>query len=258
MQFPEVPRVIYQNTPLVGVTCQLNFPAILKIDKDSPAEFQERIRHQYPVLHLESSLDINLPPPVNTLPARFGTQTYEFRDDVEDSTVWRVALTSRALVLSTTKYERWEEFKERLAVPLQALLDVYSPAFFERLGLRYQNAISRSQVDMPDTPWRDLLNPAIGGLFNVVDDEKDIGSTQNITILRLNTGPKVRLQHGLVTLEDETEARYLIDQDFFIDRKTEVADVTDTLNILNKSSGWLFRWCISDRLHSALEPSRLD
>ena len=50
MPFPDVERVIYNENPLDRVICQLRFAPILKIDTEIPAEFQERIRIDYPNL----------------------------------------------------------------------------------------------------------------------------------------------------------------------------------------------------------------
>ncbi|HQU44113.1 MAG TPA: TIGR04255 family protein, partial [Pirellulales bacterium] len=48
MPLPEFPRVIYGKNPLEVVICQLRFPPILRIGAELPAEFQERIRKDYP------------------------------------------------------------------------------------------------------------------------------------------------------------------------------------------------------------------
>ena len=37
-------RCIYRRSPLIEVICQLRFPAILRIDAQAPAQFQEAIR----------------------------------------------------------------------------------------------------------------------------------------------------------------------------------------------------------------------
>ena len=36
-------RCIYRRSPLIEVICQLRFPAILRIDAQAPAQFQEAI-----------------------------------------------------------------------------------------------------------------------------------------------------------------------------------------------------------------------
>src|SRR5438270_13238194 len=68
MAFPEAPRVLYGVNPLDEVLCQLRFPPILKIDADSLADFQERVRTDYPFY--EKKPAVKLPP---GLPAEFAT-----------------------------------------------------------------------------------------------------------------------------------------------------------------------------------------
>lgn len=41
-------RAKYKNCPLVEVIFQLRFPTILSINTKQPAEFQEKIRRDYP------------------------------------------------------------------------------------------------------------------------------------------------------------------------------------------------------------------
>ena len=41
-------RFIYEKNQLVEVICQLRFPAILSIDSETPAAFQEKVRARYP------------------------------------------------------------------------------------------------------------------------------------------------------------------------------------------------------------------
>ena len=46
--FSECERVNYAKAQLAEVICQLRFPTILRIGASEPAEFQERIREDYP------------------------------------------------------------------------------------------------------------------------------------------------------------------------------------------------------------------
>ncbi len=255
MQFPDSPRVIYNRNPLAAVTCQFNFPPILQIDKEVPAAFQERIRHQYPVL--QESRGISLPQEIPSAigsQLNFGNATYQFRDDVPEKTVWMVSLTRDALSFTTSEYHRWEDFTERLVIPLQAFIEVYSPSFFSRVGLRYQNLILRSVLGIENIPWKELLTPQIAGILTTIEDEKDIEQGYTQIVLKLDTNRKVLFQHGFGTQQGNPERGYIIDNDFYTDTRTEVLDARSTLDSLNKTSGRLFHWCINDRLHTALEP----
>ncbi len=259
MRFPASPRVIYRNNPLIGVTCQFNFPAILRIGTEVPAAFQERIRQQYPVFQESSGFSINVQLPQQIASAvnplfRTQTPTYQFLDDSPDSSVWTISLSQNALSMSTSHYVRWEDYRAHLHEPLQALVDVYGPSFFTRIGLRYQNIICRSAAHISNTPWRDLLNQQIVGILVTADEESEIEGATNQALIRLDEDRKVLFRHGLAVQADTQEQCYLIDNDFFTEKRTEASDARTVLDSLNEASGRIFRWCISDTLHTALEP----
>ena len=86
--------------PLIEVICQLRFPAILRIDAQAPAQFQEAIRGDYPQF---SQWMENLPPrkeggklvPQGTQP------NYQF---LAKDNQWKVNLTKNFISLSTNHY----------------------------------------------------------------------------------------------------------------------------------------------------------
>jgi len=171
MPFPEAKRIIYRKNPLDQVICQLRFPPILKIDAEVPAEFQDRIRLDFPNLSDSLEIKVEVPHGVKAeIPPELikqalqssGIMNYEFSS--EDGT-WKVNLTRAFIALSTNKHERWESFKDKLASPLQALIDIYSPSYFSRIGLRYKDVIRRSSLGLNNVSWTDLLKPHILGLL---------------------------------------------------------------------------------------------
>ena len=44
---------VYEKNQLVETICQLRFPTILSIDTREPADFQDRIRAEFPRYHLQ-------------------------------------------------------------------------------------------------------------------------------------------------------------------------------------------------------------
>lgn len=258
MPFPDCARVIYAKNPLDEVICQLRFPPVLRIESELPARFQEAIRDAFP-LYTEAQATspvAEVPPQIRKLlPREFlqgGAKTHQFAS--EDKR-WILGLTRDAVALSTSNYERWDEFRERLAHPLEALLEQYQPAFFTRVGLRYQNVINRTKLGLAGVPWTTLLQPHILGEFSsthILEDEIDQAARQ--ARLRLPCG-HVLIRHGLGTATDTKELCFFIDGDFYVDTKTEPNDANTTLDNFNSQAGRLFRWCIADRLHNAMEPS---
>ena len=157
-------RVIYAKRQLVEVICQLRFPEILKIDVSEPADFQERIRRDYP--QYEKKIEQLPPQMVNGKPVPQGTvNNYQF---ISEDSQWKVSLTKGFVALSTHGYLRWEEFAKRLDRVLAALIQLYQPAYFTRVGLRYINAIDRAALGLEDCLWRELIQP---GYLALLADE---------------------------------------------------------------------------------------
>ena len=175
---------------------------------------------------------------------------YEF--STEDKT-WTLTLTKDFLALKTSNYLRWEDYLTHLQAPLEALLKIYDPSFFVRIGLRYQNIIDRSSLNL-DCGWKDLVEPhVLGELATDSISERVEASARDVTI-QLEDNEKVRVQHGLGISQKSNNEVYFIDADYHTTQRTEVKDAIATLGRFNGESGHLFRWCITKKLHNAMGP----
>lgn len=256
MPFPDAERVIYRQNPLTQVICQVRFPTLLIIESESPVAFQERIRHEYPFYKPVAATSIPLPEELlqafPQLAGLFGGSTggYEFRDATRS---WTVSLTNEALALSTTSYERWETFREKFQGPMAALVDIYHPHQFTRIGLRYRNTIQRSRIGLDNLEWGALLQPYIAGPLVNSDVASRVRGIAQTALLDLSEHPgQVQFQHGVA--EENDEQVYVIDSDFFIDTPVEIKDALALLDGFKRKARRLFRWCITDYLHAAMEP----
>src|SRR5262245_14199412 len=160
--FPPSDRVFYERAPLTEVTCQLRFPPVLRIESQAPADFQDRIRKIFPLV--ERAQD-----GLQEIPAEVLQSMGIFRQGAgfafsTESRAWTLALMSQQLVLTTQKYTQWKEFMDFFHPALRALVELYEPAFFQRIGLRYVNVIERSALGLSvETPWSDLLRQELLG-----------------------------------------------------------------------------------------------
>jgi len=80
-------------------------------------------------------------------------------------------------------------------------------------------------------------------------------SVQQLLIRLPDDSGMVRINHGLLTHKESGEHCYSIDNDFFIETRTEVNDGFEKLNLFKTVAATLFRWCITDRLHHAMRPT---
>ncbi len=264
MLFPDVKRVIYNKNPLDNVICQLQFPPILKIDSETPSDFQEIVRGTYPNLSDSSEIMFNLSQDMEKqIPSESvqkaltspGIKNYQFSS--EDGN-WKINLTRNFIALSTNNYYRWEEFKERLELPLKALIDIYSPSYFTRIGLRYVDVIVRSNLGLDGVNWRELIHGNILGLIAVPALSERIIGAQSIYEIKLDEEDNnVRLSTRTVRKIDQNEVCYMIDSDIFTKNKTEADKVLDKVEYFNKTASRLIQWCIKEKLHEAMEPKEL-
>ena len=258
MLFPDTEKVQYERPSLIEVICELRFPEVLKIESETPADFQDRVRFEYPLFEKRSPLALGIPAEVlRELPLELkvegGPSSYHFSS--EDGR-WTVALNSGSMSLSTREYRRWSDFKTHLELPFVALRDVYSPAFFSRIGLRYRNVIRPSELDLTNCSWSDLIQPYMAGVLAIEDVRDAIQvSVQQLLIRLPDDSGMVRINHGLLTHKESGEHCYSIDNDFFIETRTEVNDGFEKLNLFKTVAATLFRWCITDRLHHAMRPT---
>jgi uncharacterized protein (TIGR04255 family) len=258
--FPDSPRVIYAKAPLTEVVCQLRFPPLLRIESTPPADFQERIRAVFPLLERRPQLQLGLPqglPPeiMQIIGSASAGANYVFRTEKQDFTL---TLAPDWLALSTTKYERWEGFKSLLLPPLDALIDIYKPSFFSRIGLRYQNAIRRSILKVEDQAWVKLLEPHILGALALPHFEPHILEVRKVIRAKFPDGAgSMLLQHGFGGNDAHDRNVYLLDFDLYAE-KTEVKNAVSLLNDFHARAGRAFRWCITRFLHEHLGPSQLD
>ena len=169
---------------------------------------------------------------------------------------WKVSLTRDFLSLSTSEYTQWEHFRQHLEAPLQALTGVYAPAFFTRVGLRYQDLIQRSRLGLPGTTkWSELIKPHMAGVHALPELEGAVEESLGQLLISLpQFKAKVRINYGIVQTVDSDEKCFLIDGDYYTEERTKTDAVDGILAYFNKQSGRLFRWCIEDSLQKTERP----
>lgn len=264
MPFPDVERVIYDNNPLVEVVCEVRFPPILRISAADPIDFQDQIRSTYPeyeVGNLPGPLAQNGPDFLRSfLQSAFQEQSFEaaprgYRFLNADQS-WKVTLSQGSLSLSTSSYERWETFRERLAKVIGVLTNTYQPSYFSRIGLRYQNVISTENLGLEGFRWKDLLTqPILGELASPEFEDINVVGAKRSMILSVEEDLVLNLNHGFVeTVDDQGEA-YLIDTDYYKEGQIATTDCLAEADRCHSYAGKVFRWCITKRLHDLLGPT---
>lgn len=260
--FSKEPRCIYRSNQLAEVICQLRFPEILAVSANAPVDFQEAIRDEYPQYTLRKEAPA---PKISGVPGNLRLENqpevlnYQFSSA---DGVWRVNLTGKFISLACTRYVRWEEFAKKLDKPLAAFIRIYRPAYFERVGLRYLNFISRRALSLEDLPFSELIQPCyLGPLAESDVSERGSSRCSVDAELAISGGCRVKLHAGpgLVKRNGQAdqEIKFVFDQDLFMPGKLQLNLSAAALETLHSQAYSIFRGAITDTLHDALDPERI-
>lgn len=256
--FSSEERRVYRHNPLADVICQLRFPEILTIGANLPVDFQEAIRADFPRFDTRQETPA---PKLTGTPGNFTVQnqpaTVNYQFTSADG-VWRVNLTSKFISLTCSRYTCWEEFAKKLDKPLAAFIKLYQPAYFERVGLRYLNFISRKELSLENTPYRDLIAPCWLGPL-ALDSTNETGFSRSSVdaefAIRGGCRAKVHAGPGNVKRggKADPELKFVLDMDLYMPGNVAVNLSAGALQTLHSQAYPLFRGAITDTLHDAME-----
>lgn len=261
--FGSADRYQYMAHPLLETICQLRFPAILSIGAQEPAAFQEAIRGEYPRYVARQDqpapriTNANTPNPV--VEAQKPITNYNF---ISEDGRWKVNLTRDFIALSTVGYTRWEDFAGRLDKLLAEFIEIYHPAFFERIGLRYVNAVSRKRLRLEESGWTDLIQPAYLGVLAEPDVEEGALTKSALdTEMKLDGDLKVKIHAGLGLIGDgkkDAEVKFILDNDLSCAGNIKMTELPEKLLAMHTYADRLFRGAITSELHAAMGPEPID
>ena len=254
-------RSIYSKNQLLEVMCQYRFLPILRVETEVPSDFQEALREDYPRYSCRKDQQ---PPKMQMLAGQIprleqSAPTNNHCFSSEDG-LWRVNLTKDYLTLTAGRYTIWEEFARRLDKVLYQFIQVYRPACFQRVGLRYINAVSRTALELEQTPWRELIEEKyLGFMDDETIPETAFGRcTQDVEMalpggcrLKLHTGPGL-VHRGVVA--GDREVKFVLDIDVSVNGNLPVNKAVEALNTLHVHAWSVFRGAITDTLHDAMGP----
>ena len=263
MLYSDNPRVHYEKPQLAEVICQLRFPVILSIGANDPVDFQEAVRGVFPRYTARKEQPRPQITGLGTPDAKLETPKPIINHNfISADGHWKLNLTSGFISLSTVAYPGWETFGKQLDMPLAQFIRIYKPAFFERIGLRYVNIISRKALELEDEPWRELINPPYLGVLAEEDVDERAARKCSVDVeLNLDSSCRVKLHAGPGMVKANTpnatqdpEVKFILDMDLFMEGQIDPRMAAAGLETLHGHSTPLFQGAITDKLHSALEP----
>lgn len=263
MLFSDRPRTLYRNAPVHEVICQLRFPTILSINSTEPADFQELIRDEFPQYLRQQQ---TLPPKV--IGAGTPNPRVEQLPPITNYTFlsadgkWKLNLTRDFIALSTIHYSSWEEFARHLDKPLASFIKLYHPAYFQRVGLRYVNIISREKMGLEGTLWTELMAPAYTGPLVETDvrEENLVGYNCDFTLkldsscqVKIHAGPN-KIKRNIPGATVDPETKFVFDMDLFMGGNTPCTLSAAALETVHGHATRVFEGAVTDTLRAAMDP----
>ena len=152
-------------------------------------------------------------------------------------------------------------FATRLDRPLAQFIQLYQPAFFERIGLRYVNAVSRQRLGLEGELWDDLIRSQYIGILGEPDVEESEIAKCSLDVetplvgdyrMKLHAGP------GLIGGgKTDKEVKFILDGDFSTAGKHNPDAVPEKLERMHRFAVCLFQGAITKELHEAMGPTPL-
>lgn len=261
----EIKRVRYGKCPLVEVTYQLNFPTILSIETEMPAKYQNAIRKDFPQyreqIEQESEITVNIINGKEVSPIFQQRPAKKIHNFISEDGQWRILLSKNQLAISTLCYEQWEDMKEKFSIPLHAFCDIYDQKYFERIDLRYIDAIDKEQLNLKGVEWRELIRPHLLGCLGLESNNsfQIKSSTLNTEIMIGDISVKIFSGLGMINYGDKsTKENFILDCDYFKAEKIELSDLDRVAMKLHCESTTFFRNSITEKLHEAMEPKEIE
>ena len=257
--FTNKERCRYRENPLAEVICQLRFPEILSISANPPAEFQEAIRAEFPAFVRRQEIPtprLTGTPGNLTIQKQAPVTNYQFSSP--DGT-WRVNLTGNFISLTCTTYTCWEDFAAKLDKPLAAFIQIYKPAYFERVGLRYLNFISRFDLGLEGIPFSELIAPCYLGPLAEEDVSEASATRCSVDAeMAIRGGCRVKLHAGPGLVKrggkEDKEVKFIFDQDLYMPGQLKLNLAAGALQTLHAQADSIFRGAITEKLHKAMDP----
>jgi uncharacterized protein (TIGR04255 family) len=243
INFPHRSEIRLNSPPLIEVVCQVRFPAILKIAKEEPSDFQEVVRERFPQIELEQGVRVEFPGPgiLDKPSTRLQPRIYHFRTINEQTAI---SLTADFFALSTYQYTHWGDFSEGLAFTNDAMQQIYRPAYATRIGLRYINRLNFDNTGSQTT--EELL-----GLLRLETTamlQGEVWQDADSLLCQLAFSQEEAILNVRLAKEtgDDGLPAFLLDFDYFERGKLKLDDLVDRCERYHRIIYDVFRWCLLD------------
>jgi uncharacterized protein (TIGR04255 family) len=250
LNFPHKPDVALENSPLIEVICQVKFPLILRIGKEDPSEFQDRVRGRFPELEVEHGFLMRIPGPasVGTPSAELQPKIFRFRTPDRQTAI---SLAVDFYALSTNRYSHWKDFAADLGLAQAAIQQVYQPAYATRLGLRFVNRFTQANTGYATmSQVLNLLRPELTAQLSSEAWSEPVSLLSQLVLSDGEAKLTLRTGYG----EEQGEAFFLLDLDYYEEGRLTLDSLIERCTHYHEVIYDAFRWCLREESLAIFRP----
>lgn len=239
IKIPTFDHEVFKRNFLKSVVCQIRVQPIFRIASEPlPAQFQEKIRKDYPVVQKEESVQVALQGQAVQRTNLGNTWRFKNADGHGE-----VTLDSAFIAFEAKTYQSFTDFRSRFETVYDAYLSTYEPSRPERIGLRYINMVRPMNIKALKD-WERWVKPELMGFLAssqveepIVHDFKEFRTVQNPGFMTV--------RHGLMSDQDKSLI-YLIDVDRYIQAAKNQEETAQLLTKFNEDCYNFYRWAIGE------------
>jgi uncharacterized protein (TIGR04255 family) len=211
---------------LESVIFRVDFPTVLELVNNAPAEFQNKIREQFPklkedIVFIEAKIDISKRDIGDIKSGK--ERKWEFYNDEDKK---KVIITPFFVALEYNRYSNFEVFYKDLELIFKNFFEIYPSTIATRIGLRYQNIIKFNKGNPFD--WEKFINPNLYNVTKYFLNEK-CNPIRSLHIIELKEDKyNMNFKFGLFNSEypnDIFKKEYLLDYDCYIREDTDIPKI---------------------------------
>ncbi|WP_081639715.1 TIGR04255 family protein [Actinomadura flavalba] len=246
-----IDEIPLSTPPLVRVLAQVRFPRLAAQENASiMRSFSEMISDQYPLLDETQEVDF--------IVSGGGVAQHErprsgqrLRDVTEN---WIVTTAPGSLAIETTDYRGRTDFIAKFSTVVQAFIRAVNPPFVERIGIRYTNRLTRSNLlEYLDSA---IKPEALGGLAIPISQDVQRNHAICDALFHLKGG-SIQARWGLLppggvmdpAISPVAQESWVLDLDSFAETRSvaDTAAIATELQSLAEQAYRMFRWIVTDK-----------
>ncbi len=240
LRISQLEHSIFARNFLQSVICQIKVQPIFLIASEvPPADFQNLIRKEYPIVKKEKNMQVDMLGG-NFKPTSLGN-TWRF---LSEDNLWQVTLDAAFISIECKNYKNFADFRQKFEVIYDAYITTYTPSRPERIGLRYINLVRPINVRTL-SDWTKWIKPELFGMIgdNTLIQEPIIHDFKELQTIQ-EPGNLI-LKHGLMR-DHERSQFYLLDIDRYIMGAKNHSEVSSLLNRFNTDCYNIFIGSMAD------------